>query len=39
VQRATAANRQAQLGDGFRWREIYELNKSIIANPDLICTG
>lgn len=30
---------EQQLGDGFRWREIYELNKSIIANPDLICTG
>jgi len=28
-----------QLGDGFRWREIYELNTETIANPDLICTG
>jgi hypothetical protein len=30
---------EQQLGDGFRWREIYELNKAAIANPDLICTG
>ncbi len=30
---------EQQLGDGFRWREIYELNKTVIANPDLICTG
>lgn len=30
---------EQQLGDGFRWREIYELNTATIANPDLICTG
>lgn len=30
---------EQQLGDGFRWREIHELNQTVIANPDLICTG
>ncbi|MBR4878202.1 MAG: LysM peptidoglycan-binding domain-containing protein [Clostridia bacterium] len=27
------------LGNGFRWKEIYELNKDIIKNPDLIYVG
>ena len=27
------------LGNGFAWRSIYELNRSLIANPDLIYTG
>lgn len=27
------------LGDGTRWREIYELNKSQIANPDVLYVG
>jgi len=30
---------EQQLGNGFRWKEIHELNKSFIANPDLICVG
>jgi DNA-binding winged helix-turn-helix (wHTH) protein/LysM repeat protein len=30
---------EQQLGNGFRWKEIHELNKSYIANPDLICAG
>lgn len=30
---------EQQLGDGFRWRDIYDLNKTVITNPDLICTG
>lgn len=31
---------QNVLGDGFRWQEIYSLNKSIIGgNPDLIYAG
>lgn len=28
-----------QLGDGSRWKEIYELNKDKIKNPNLIYTG
>lgn len=27
------------LGDGTRWREIYELNKSKIPNPDILYVG
>lgn len=30
---------QKALGDGSRWREIYELNKDQIQNPDLIFPG
>lgn len=30
---------QSQLGDGFRWVEIYELNKAQIIDPNLIETG
>lgn len=30
---------QRQLGDGYRWSEIYELNREDIANPDIIYTG
>ncbi|MBM3267686.1 MAG: transglycosylase SLT domain-containing protein [Candidatus Sericytochromatia bacterium] len=30
---------QNTLGDGSRWREIYELNKDQIKNPDLIHPG
>ncbi|MBM3268108.1 MAG: C39 family peptidase [Candidatus Sericytochromatia bacterium] len=30
---------QNALGDGSRWREIYELNKDQIANPNLIHPG
>lgn len=28
-----------ELGDGSRWNEIYELNKDIISNPNLIYDG
>jgi nucleoid-associated protein YgaU len=28
-----------QLGDGNRWKEIYELNKSIIKKPDKLIAG
>lgn len=28
-----------QLGDGNRWREIYELNKDVIKNPDRLKAG
>ena len=28
-----------QLGDGSRWKEIYELNKDKIKNPNLIYSG
>lgn len=30
---------EQQLGDGFRWREIHQLNQGLITNPDLICSG
>lgn len=30
---------KAQLGDSSRWREIYELNKNIISNPNKIYPG
>lgn len=30
---------EQQLGDGFRWREIHQLNQDLITNPDLICSG
>ena len=29
----------SRLGDGTLWNKIYELNKGIIKNPDLIYTG
>ncbi|MBE5972517.1 MAG: LysM peptidoglycan-binding domain-containing protein, partial [Lachnoclostridium sp.] len=28
-----------QLGDGKRWREIYNLNQAIVANPEVIFAG
>ncbi|MBR2896084.1 MAG: LysM peptidoglycan-binding domain-containing protein [Oscillospiraceae bacterium] len=28
-----------QMGDGFRWGEIYEANKDIIKNPSMIYIG
>lgn len=30
---------QSTLGDGNRWREIYELNRDKISNPDVISAG
>ncbi len=30
---------QKELGDGNRWREIYELNQETIANPDSLTAG
>ena len=30
---------QKELGDGYRWRSIYEVNKNIIKNPNLIYIG
>lgn len=30
---------KALLGDAKRWREIHELNKDVIKNPDLIYPG
>jgi hypothetical protein len=30
---------QNHLGSGFRWTEIHDLNRELIADPDLICIG
>lgn len=30
---------EAHLGSGFRWTEIHDLNRSFIADPDIICVG
>lgn len=30
---------QAMYGDASRWKEIYQANKSVIANPDVIQVG
>jgi hypothetical protein len=30
---------EQHLGSGFRWTEIYDLNRHLIIDPDLICTG
>lgn len=30
---------EAHLGSGFRWTEIHDLNRSFIADPDIICIG
>lgn len=30
---------EQQLGSGFRWQEIHDLNTATIDNPDLICAG
>ena len=30
---------RVQLGSGARWKEIYELNKDLIRNPELIYIG
>ena len=30
---------ERQLGSGSRWQEIYDLNKNVISNPDLIQPG
>jgi len=30
---------EARLGSGFRWTEIHDLNRSFIADPDIICVG
>ena len=30
---------KAHLGSGFRWSEIHDLNRSLIADPDIICVG
>lgn len=30
---------QKELGDGYRWRSIYEANRTIIKNPNLIYIG
>jgi nucleoid-associated protein YgaU len=30
---------QNQLGDGFKWSAIYEINKELVSNPSIIETG
>src|SRR5690606_30131632 len=30
---------EAHLGSGFRWTEIHDLNRSFIADPNIICIG
>jgi DNA-binding SARP family transcriptional activator len=30
---------ESHLGSGFRWREIFDLNRDLIVDPNLICTG
>jgi len=30
---------ETHLGTGFRWTEIHDLNRDLIADPDVICTG
>jgi len=30
---------QRELGNGRRWTEIYDMNKNVLVNPDLIRVG